>query len=158
VVRVHGDADGQNVLAVADGGHVLRWVDGDLQPEHRIDAQLTGLAVTSSSEAWAVSDDGRLFRRHAGDWSLVDRIDRPLYCVASWRSETWVGGQRALFVLRDGSLQKVRDTFDVLGFDTRDTLLMVTPTHLVSGDDGVRFKGHSVAAFQRLSASKPVPW
>jgi hypothetical protein len=156
IVRVHGTADGTCVRALADGGHVLRVADDHLDHESSLDAPLTDLFV-AADRTWAVSSDGQLFGSDP-DWHAVARVDQPLHCVAVWRDRVWAGGPGGLYELRDRQLHLVRDTFAPRAFDTRGDLLVISPTHLVSSDDGEAFKGRGIKGVAELARGKPVPW
>ena len=149
------------VFAVGDSGMIARW-DGVRWTTMASSATgtLTSVFVVSDDEAYACGTDRELLAGSVHGWTKVLDAEVPLYTVARWRGDVYVGASLPLGLCKlDGrALVQVAPPIQALDLDARGSLLVATNGYVAESTDGKTFTGRRVESFEDLVRDDPPTW
>jgi hypothetical protein len=159
VLSVHGVSQ-DLIYAVGDGGLIARW---DGKRWNRIPSPtgetLTSVFVVSDKEMYAVSAGRHLFDGSVHGWAEAAEGPGPLFGVAKFAGQLWVGaGQHGLLKRDQNQLIPVKPNVLAEKLEAREWLFISTPQMTVRTSDGVRFIGSAKKYVEELLVQHPRLW
>ena len=149
VRSMHGLAP-DHVYAVGIGGRIARW-DGSAWSDVASPTaeDLKSVFVASEDEVYAVGAGGSVLEGSSSGLDVIAvaplaQVGMPLYAVAKWKGQLWIGGgPQGLFrrVGTTGELELFKPKVKATSFDVREQLVIAGDTHVVGSADGEKFTG-----------------
>jgi hypothetical protein len=161
VVGVHGIAP-KHGYAVGAGGLIARW-DGQkwAQLPSPTTSVLASVFVAGPDEIYAVGTGtkGVFLEGSAHGWAQVCTGPGPLYGVAKFRGDVWVGAAvHGLMKRQKNDLVTVKPNIPASVLDARVNLLISSQTMIAETKDGKNFTGSPVANVAAVLSSKKPKW
>lgn len=146
--------------AVGNDGLIARW-DGKRwtsvpSPTRSV---LSAVFVASADEMYAVGAGRRLLEGSVHGWTEVCEGPSPMFGVAKFRGEVWVGASDAGLMKRDGNtLVAVKPNILADRLEVHDTLLISSPGMIVGTPDGNNFLAIKAASVIENVSQTPPAW
>ena len=161
VVAVHGIAP-DLVYAVGGGGLIARW-DGRAWTRLQSPATsvLSAVFVAAPDDLYAVGSGTRgcLLEGSTNGWLEVCNGPGPLYGVAKFRGDVWVGAAMFGLMKKDkNALVTIKPNIHADVLDARVNLLISSPGAIAQTVDGAGFVGFPVASAAAILKSKKPRW
>jgi hypothetical protein len=159
VLAMHGVSP-DHVVAVGYGGLVARW-DGKSWTKVAIPtkAVMTSVFIVGPDEMYAVGHDEGLWEGSASGWGRVAAGPGPLFGVAKFAGEVWVGAEKHGLWKRAGNkLECVDADLQAQVMDARGVLLITATDQLAETSDGVVFTKKAQGLLGRLRDAEPKLW
>jgi hypothetical protein len=162
VVAMHGTTP-KLLYAVGAGGLIAHW-NGRAwkRSESPTKSVLSAVFVAAADEVYAVSttrQGGELLRRDKKKFAEVCRGPGPLYGVAKFREDVWVGaGSHGLMKLDGGALVVAKPNIPADRLDARGNLVISSPDGICETADGKNFTRTPVKSIASALAKTPPKW
>jgi hypothetical protein len=146
IVGMHGISP-DLVYAVGRDGLVARW-GGKSWTKVASPARgvLSAVFVAAEDEMYAVGPNTQLLQGSLYGWSEVLEGPGPMFGVAKWRGEVWVGAaEHGLMKLAGAKLVPVKPNIKAEKLDAREDLLVSSPQAIVGTSDAASFRGIPVS-------------
>jgi hypothetical protein len=159
VLDVHGISP-ELLVAVGPGGMISRW---DGAHWHRVDSPtqsvLSAVYVASPDEMYAVGAGGRFLEGSVHGWSDVLAGPGPLFGVAKWKNEVWVGAAQHGLMKREGDkLVSIKPNIKAETMDARQDLVITCPDKIAGTADGKNFGSAGKGNLLEMLAGTPPGW
>jgi hypothetical protein len=159
VVGMHGTSD-KLVYAAGRDGLLARW-DGKgwtkaVSPARGV---LSAVFVVDEDEMYAVGPNRQLLQGSTRGWTEILEGPGPLFGVAKWKNEVWVGAaEHGLMKLAGTKLVPVKPNIKAEKLDARGGLVISSPLAIAGTNDGVAFTGAQIPALAKLVEKNPPAW
>jgi len=152
ISAIHGTRD-DLIYAAGLKGLIARWNGECFEAvQSCTGSNLSSIFVATNNEMYACGHGGELLHSTPQGWELLLKHKDPLYCVAEWADNIWIGaGAEGLFKLGDKKLDMIKPNVHAKHLDTRGSLLISTPEVIASTDDGKVFTGFPTGIVKILS-------
>ncbi len=156
IVWMHGSSP-ENIYAVGYRGLVARW-DGHKWKKISLPTRenFTSVFVAGPDEIYAVGHGAVLWAGSAKGWVKAADAPGPLFGVAKFADEVWVGAKElGLHKLVGNKLKRVSSKLRALMMDARKSLLITCEDQIAATTDGKVFSTKGKGALESLRGGKP---
>ena len=146
--------------AVGSKGEIARLEDKTwTQVESPAGEKLTGVFVASPDEIYACGDKGGIFEGDSKSWRKIGEGPGPLFCVAKYKDEVFVGAGPLGTARRAAgaeAFEVYKPKLHAVSFDTRDQLVVGATDRVFGTHDPALFRGTGADWLTQNLAGKPL--
>ena len=120
---------------------------------------LSAVFVASEDEMYAVGPSKQLLQGSTRGWTEVLEGPGPLFGVAKWNGDLWVGGAEHGLMQLDGTkLVTVKPNIKAEMLDARGSLLISSPLAIAGTSDGAAYTGVQMPVLARIVEKNKPQW
>ncbi len=156
IIWMHGSSP-ENVYAVGYRGLLARW-DGRAWTQASLPTQenFTHVFVAGADEVYAVGHGEVLWEGSASGWGKAADGPGPLFGVAKFAGEVWVGAKAlGLFKRVRNTLESVNPDIHAVMMEVRKGLLITCQDQIAATTDGKNFAMKAKGSMERMRDAKP---